>query len=408
MQAGRPEPVSVLLLRQPVPVHQGTDPYHDAFGSFCSPSCGLAALDTHSASSRAPKTDSTLSPLKHTTNELQPDPDPSTDDDLYLMTHHLLANESKDLEFCVVSFPILTHVTVHADELDQALLGMYHNSTHYDGVIMTSQKAVHAWQQACVRVYRRLYVQQELNLQRIGVLGQVPFYVVGPATAKALQNMQVATPCKPATVHGAQAGNAETLALKMVQDMEQGGEQRRFLYLVGDKRSPALINTLEAHKAPATLDELVVYVTGKSPDFEDQCALLARDLPVHMSGRARSSSSPASPQWHREIHGISGQDAERNVHAPAMPASAAPADVVRPDWIVFFSPSGGNYALQELLKRRWIVLQEAQQGCKVACIGRTTAHWVHETLGFESHAIAARPTPDALQEAILRDLKHEV
>jgi len=40
----------------------------------------------------------------------------------------------------------------------------------------------------------------------------------------------------------------------------------------------------------------------------------------------------------------------------------------------------------------------------VACIGRTTAQWVHETLGFEPHAIAAHPTPDALQEAIFRDL----
>lgn len=406
MPPRRPESVSILLLRQPVPVHQGTDPYHDAFGTFCSPSCDLSTLVAHSALSRASKSDNSLSSLRHATNESQPDQDPSTDDDLYLMTHHTLANEIKDLEFCVVSFPILTYVTVHADELDQALLGMHRNTTHYDGVIMTSQKAVQAWQQACVRVYRRLYVQQEINPERRGVLGQVPFYVVGPATAKALENIQVATPWNPSTIYGAHAGNAETLALEMARDMEQVGEQRRFLYLVGDKRSPALINTLEAHKAPATLDELVVYATDKSPTFEDNCALLVRDLPVHMSRKVRSSSSTASPQRQGENHGISGHNSEGHVHASAIPATAAPTEGVRPDWIVFFSPSGGNYALQELLKRRWIVLQEVHQGCKVACIGRTTAHWVHETLGFEPHAIAARPTPDALQEAILRDLRH--
>ena len=111
---------------------------------------------------------------------------------------------------------------------------------------------------------------------------------------------------------------------------------------------------------------------------------------------------PSATQQQREHHGILGHAREANLDVLATPASA-PTEV-RPDWIVFFSPSGGSYALQELVHRRWIVSQEAHQGCKVACIGRTTAQWVHETLGFEPHAIAARPTPDALQEAIFRDL----
>lgn len=402
MQLGRSEPVRVLLLRQPVPVHQGTDPYHDAFGTLRTSFHDRATLNTPSAASSAPRNDNSLACPAHTATESRPAPESSADDDLYLMTHHMCPHELKDLEFRVVSFPILTHVTVHADELDQALLGMYHHTTHYDGVIMTSQKAVQAWQKACLRVYRKLYVQQEIQLERMRVLGQVPFYVVGPATAKALQNIQVATPFKPTTIHGAEAGNAESLALHMMRDMNQSREPRRFLYLVGDKRSPALINTLQAHNAPVTLDELVVYVTDKSPGFEDNCALLARDIPRHMSDGALSGSMPSATQQQREHHGILGHAREGNLDVLATPASA-PTEV-RPDWIVFFSPSGGNYALQELVHRRWIVSQEAHQGCKVACIGRTTAQWVHETLGFEPHAIAARPTPDALQEAIFRDL----
>lgn len=72
----------------------------------------------------------------------------------------------------------------------------------------------------------------------------------------------------------------------------------------------------------------------------------------------------------------------------------------QPNWIVFFSPSGGNYALPELTQRRWIVPFEREMGSKVACIGATTAQWVRQNLGFEPHAIAARPTPDALRSCI--------
>lgn len=402
MPLGRSEPVRVLLLRQPVPVHQGTDPYHHAFGTLRTSFRDPASPDTSGAASCAPKNDNSLTSPAHTTNESRPDPDLFANDDLYLVTHHMRPHELKDVEFRVVSFPILTHVTVHADELDQALLGMYHHTTHYDGVIMTSQKAVQAWQQACVRVYQKLYVQQDIHPERMRVLGQVPFYVVGPATAKALRHIEVATPFQPTTIHGAEAGNAESLALHMMRDMNQSRQPRRFLYLVGDKRSPALINTLQAHDAPVTLDELVVYATDKNPGFEDNCALLARDIPRHTSDEALSGSRPSSTQRQREHHGIVGHTQEEHLDAHTPPASA-PTEV-RPDWIVFFSPSGGNYALQELVQRRWIVSQEAHQGCKVACIGRTTAQWVHETLGFEPHAIAAHPTPDALQEAIFRDL----
>ena len=219
MQLGRSEPVRVLLLRQPVPVHQGTDPYHHAFGTLRTSFRDPASPGTSGAASCAPKNDNSLTSPAHTTNESRPDPDLFANDDLYLVTHHMRPHELKDVEFRVVSFPILTHVTVHADELDQALLGMYHHTTHYDGVIMTSQKAVQAWQQACVRVNQKLYVQQDIHPERMRVLGQVPFYVVGPATAKALRHIEVATPFQPTTIHGAEAGNAESLALHMMRDL---------------------------------------------------------------------------------------------------------------------------------------------------------------------------------------------
>ena len=48
-------PSTVLLLRTPVPPDQGTDPYHDAFGSFCLPSFPLSALDSGAATPIAPR-----------------------------------------------------------------------------------------------------------------------------------------------------------------------------------------------------------------------------------------------------------------------------------------------------------------------------------------------------------------
>ena len=66
-----------------------------------------------------------------------------------------------------------------------------------------------------MRVNQKLYVQQDIHPERMRVLGQVPFYVVGPATAKALRHIEVATPFQPTTIHGAEAGNAESLALHM-------------------------------------------------------------------------------------------------------------------------------------------------------------------------------------------------
>lgn len=419
MHAARLLPVSVLLLRQPVPVQQGTDPYHDAFGSFCLPSFELSALDTRSATPGTPKSELTAYPFDDTQQQQQQQQQSNASDTnekaaelspnhhVYLMTHHMSSAEPENREFCVISFPILTHVTVSADELDQILLSIYQGTIKYDGVIMTSQKAVHAWEHACLRVYRHLYTQRMMDLKKIHVLGDVPMYVVGPATANALRSINVPNACKPRVIHGEHAGNAEALAHSMVKDMQvSGGTPHRFLYLVGDKRTQALIDTLQTHDAPAILDELCVYETAKDPRFEENCALLVRDLPEHMSSASSSRRASSSSQRRKEKLIMTGfdtleQDAGESFTLPTITKPAS----VRPDWIVFFSPSGGEYALPELVQQNWILPHSADNGSKIACIGQTTAKWVRQTLGFEPHAIAARPTPEGLRNAILDGVK---
>ncbi|CAO1638187.1 unnamed protein product [Sympodiomycopsis kandeliae] len=47
-------PSTILLLRTPIPPKEGTDPYHDVFGSFCLPSFPTSALDSGAATPIAP------------------------------------------------------------------------------------------------------------------------------------------------------------------------------------------------------------------------------------------------------------------------------------------------------------------------------------------------------------------
>lgn len=100
----------------------------------------------------------------------------------------------------------------------------------------------------------------------------------------------------------------------------------------------------------------------------------------------------------------------------------------KPDWIVFFSPSGIQYALEDLQKRKWLpgpytFDAEKQQYAKdspesarrkekwlsmgppegyprLAVIGPTTKRWVRQNLGFQPDAVAASPGPTELREAI--------
>lgn len=100
----------------------------------------------------------------------------------------------------------------------------------------------------------------------------------------------------------------------------------------------------------------------------------------------------------------------------------------KPDWIVFFSPSGLQFALDDLRKRRWLPKQhtfnfEAQEYAKdspesrerrekwlsagppegyprIAVLGPTTKRWVRQNLGFQPDAVAASPGATELREAI--------
>lgn len=107
--------------------------------------------------------------------------------------------------------------------------------------------------------------------------------------------------------------------------------------------------------------------------------------------------------------------------------------IARPDWIVFFSPSGVNYALEEFRRRRWMPPKQESKPSgdtetvnskttvtshastdgrrssnnstsrkypRIAVIGSTTRAWMVEKLDIEPDAVAAKPGPKELKDAI--------
>ncbi|PWZ01117.1 hypothetical protein BCV70DRAFT_159266 [Testicularia cyperi] len=595
-----PPPISVLLLRSPVPMSKGTDPYHDAFGSFCLPSFASSALESgastplpglgsaHRASlhvasdasaldlfktalaqqafaTSVPSSSSSASAPASTSTALpsatQPPLSSATgrrkgkfiQDQPRLMTHHLSypsgphGNEI-EIEYCVTSFPILSHALVNQHDLvDRILHGCPANedSGHrrpYRGVIATSQRAVEAYTEAGVQAQNVLRSKGKSSSSSPTQWNRIPFFAVGPATASALRSLPLAPWLRPRLVMGGEAtGNGDALARYVVRHFSgpsliDSGHNNdssehcatlpdRLLYLVGDKNATTIPDLLlQSAQPPASipLDELQVYQTGPDSHFAEGCEILAKTLPTVVSrppSRRPSQGSMQSRPGSRRPSGSSLAGSERGAAAVAPPAAAAaglmspagvasmtshepgdkrggssvaaapshlttavggspnliasPADlepepinpieeesvlkllrrssanglgtgsvtqrrlVGRPDWIVFFSPSGVNYALEEFRRRHWLPpdrsgkitsLADKQSSTtdtnsavrftndstethrstgsavsrfpKVAVLGATTRAWIVEHLGFEPDAVAQRPGPKELREAI--------
>ncbi len=87
----------------------------------------------------------------------------------------------------------------------------------------------------------------------------------------------------------------------------------------------------------------------------------------------------------------------------------------KPDWIVFFSPSGVEYALPHLRRRKWLPPAppadskvpgiDAKPGAgdkypRIAVLGPTTKRWIREHLHIIPDAAAATPGAGELKEAV--------
>lgn len=407
-----PHIVSILLLREPVSILQGTDAYHDAFGSFCLPSYSLSALEsgastphTPGALSHTPDSDRSRSPILERPSLMSSN---VFQDKAYLMTHHV-ASDDDSREYWIVSFPILTHKLQNLSPLAERILRAVEDKESYDGVIITSKRAVQAWIEACRQVAAIMQDRPDSHMESERIWATVPYYVVGPATAKSLTSAPLAPMLQPREVIGASdTGTGSALAQCMAERFAAQKVQRtqRLLYLVGSKHSLSLQETLEELKAPVDLDELCVYTTDKDTSFDYHCRLLSKELPRVDSVSTNNKILSSAPSRHRGLK-LTELDAEETMPPPVdIPlASSSHANDPAPKWIVFFSPSGGDYALPDLRARNWVPGPDSESKDrmpKIACIGPTTATWVRERFGMEPHAVASRPTPASLREAIVK------
>ncbi|WFC97617.1 uroporphyrinogen-III synthase [Malassezia yamatoensis] len=407
-----PRLVSVLLLREPVSVLQGTDAYHDVFGSFCLPSFSLSALESGASTPR----NSSGTPVQLVDAEQSGSHSHDRSlllghnifqDNTYLMTHHIDPDDNQR-EFWVVSYPVLTHRLENIALLADRILQGVHNES-YDAVIITSKRAVQAWIEACKQVTPILKKRLADRQSSETLWKKVPYYVVGPATAKTLSSANIDPMLQPEEIVGASdTGTGEALAQKITQRLaeQKPGRQSKFLYLVGSKHSLTLQETLEKNQAPATLDEICVYTTEKDPQLAYHCRLLAKELPFvdASQGNARIPSTASHQVTAKQLSGRGSRESSPTVEN-GLSAKSTNNIGLAPDWIAFFSPSGAEYALPDLRAQHWIPTPDSNSTAKqpkIACIGPTTATWVRENLQFEPDAIAAQPTPASLREAIIQ------
>ena len=147
--------------------------------------------------------------------------------------------------FRPLSLPVLETALENLDRLARIVRGEDEEGT-VDGVIVTSARAVEACANAGADI--------DWRAKR--------FYVVGPATAAALQ---VQLPNPPQDVRGMESGTAEQLARFIVHDATR---EERLLYLTGDKNRETLSRVVREGLGEDVLRELRVYATRGVRDFE--------------------------------------------------------------------------------------------------------------------------------------------
>jgi uroporphyrinogen-III synthase len=233
----------------------------------------------------------------------------------------------------------------------------------YGGIIFTSQRAVEALTTVIARIR-----QEALPLDEL-LPHHVPFYVVGPATARGLSALELSSP-----VLGEGTGNGEALAqfiLKHYNSLwhrvsNQKGAKPPLLFLVGEQRRDIIPKTLQSDTVEEShrigVDELVVYETGEMQSFK----------------------TDFTAQWKsNEENGSKIQ------------------------WVIVFSPTGCRALLNSLgllNPDTGKVFPRSSQAhprkILVAAIGPTTRDYLRREFEFEVDACAESPNPEGVGNAI--------
>jgi len=234
----------------------------------------------------------------------------------------------------------------------------------YGGVIFTSQRAVDAF----------ATVVAKLDPSKINALfdKDMPLYVVGPATARGVNALDL-----PCPIVGEESGNGAALAQAILEHRKTlspevthlEGRPLPLLFLVGEQRRDIIPKTLQSEDLPMAertpVFEVIVYETGEMATFEEDFSDLLRE---------------------------------------------AKAAHVKEQWVVVFSPQGCEAMLNALgwLEERTGKFSEGNREAvsgpmktNIVTIGPTTRDFLVQELGFEPDVCAQTPSPEGVGESIL-------
>lgn len=248
----------------------------------------------------------------------------------------------------------------------------------YSGVIITSARAVRAW---------------ELAAREAGARGgwkQLPFFVVGRATSDALLGVSNC-PTTSERVYGAESGTGERLAHFMREwfGAERGeGEVKPLLYLVGDKNKETIQQILREGKGGVETDRVQVYETEVVESF-------GADLEAALG----SSTSPTSPP-----------SAPTTLPTPPPPIT----------YLALFSPSSALPCVTHL--RRLALLpplsstsptrssstpSQLKLTLRFIAIGPVTSNYLIDEQGIpaEDVLVAEKPEAESIRDVLEKDLE---
>lgn len=227
----------------------------------------------------------------------------------------------------------------------------------YGAVIFTSQRAVEAF----ARIVEDIRLKDP-DLLELYIPKHTPLYVVGPATARGLNSLNLHCP-----VIGEETGNGQALAafiLEHYNNTYHGDDKPRLLFLVGEKRRDVIPKTLQSQHLPAgqrlEVDELEIYETGEMQSFK----------------------SNFTTTWRRNAEAGKTQQ-----------------------WVVVFSPTGCQAMLEslELLDPQTgkaVASSAASKNVLIATIGPTTRDYLADKFGFSADVCSPKPSAEGIAEGI--------
>jgi len=259
--------------------------------------------------------------------------------------------------------PVLTHTLLPDPLISLLLTHLQSPPFPYGALLLTSQRAVLALHTAlrAPPIQNRLQALQSLKFT---------FYVVGPATERAVREVRDRWLPGCRVVGGEEAGSGEVLGRIMIGEGEEayrereGGRLKPVLFLTGEKRRDVLPKMLmdpgleEGRRVK--VDEMVVYETKELEEFEFGFGRVLRET----EGGVR--------------------------------------------WVVVFSPTAGRGMLRAL---GWLdeeggrVRGLGERRTFVVAIGPTTREYLEREFGFEADVVAERPSPQGAREGIERFMR---